>query len=794
MIKVIEDRFLLETENTSYLFRCLPSGHLEHLHYGKKIIISDDFRPLSKKIAYLPGNTIAYGKNCPTIGLENMALEMSSLGKGDIREPFIELQTSSGITTTDFLYDSHTITCSKQDYVGLPSSYGSDEEVTTLVITLKDRYSECTLELYYHVYYQTDVITRSAKLINTGTDALFLDRLMSTQLDFDHSAYKMTTFTGAWVREMQLNHQMIQAGTLVNSSRSGVSSNRANPFFMISAKNATETGGSCYGLNLVYSGNHYSAAQVDAFCKLRVVSGMNPMGMRHTLEAGDCFQSPECVMTFSDQGFGGMSRNMHQFIKDHIVRGVWQHKTRPVLINSWEAHYFDFNEAKLMRLAKKAKQIGIELFVLDDGWFGNRNDDTTSLGDWNVNNKKLPGGIEGLSKKITELGMDFGIWVEPEMVNKDSDLYRAHPEWAVEIPGFEHATGRNQYLLDLTCLDVQDYLIQSMSKVFSSGAITYVKWDMNRIFSDCHSQNLPAHRQSEFSHRYVLGLYRVLDALTKAFPDILFEGCASGGNRFDLGMLCYMPQIWASDNTDAVSRLSIQEGYSYGYPQSVIGAHVSDCPNHQTLRHVPLETRYHVASFGLLGYELNLSDLGSSVLNRLKQQITSYKKWRKIFQFGDFYRIENPTLPGGYNWMVVDEDQKKAVGAVFQKEAMANQMDLIFYARGLDPQTTYHFYNIPTKHNVKLFGDLINTASPVHIKNGSVVQHLVSKVYQLDGEHEDHYVSGSLAEFAGIKLKQGFGGVGFDASVRLFEDYASRLYYFDRAIGGNTNGTFKTDL
>ena len=494
------------------------------------------------------------------------------------------------------------------------------------------------LELRYYVYEDCDVIARSARLVNESGEEVQIKRLMSMQLDFDTSDYVFSTFNGAWAREMRRFDHRIGAGRHVNSSRTGTSSNRANPFVMLAGCGATEDAGECYGFNLIYSGNHYEAAEAGSYGKLRLVAGINPEFFSWQLAPGESFEAPEAVMAFSHEGYNGMSQCMHRFVREHIVRGEWKHKERPVLLNSWEAAYFDINEKKLLSLAKAGKEAGIELFVMDDGWFGERNDDSHSLGDWEVNPKKLPGGLAGLADKIKAMGLDFGIWVEPEMVNVSSRLYAEHPGWTVEIPGKKHSEGRNQRILDLTRREVQDFVIEKMSEVFSSADISYVKWDMNRTFSDYFSGNLTPGRQGETAHRYMLGLYRCMDALVKRFPKILFEGCSAGGNRFDLGILCYFPQIWASDDTDALCRAEIQNGYSYGYPMSVISAHVSACPNHQTLRITPLETRFHVAAFGVCGYECNFCDMGKEERDAVKEQIALYKKWRRALQWGAFYR------------------------------------------------------------------------------------------------------------------------------------------------------------
>lgn len=780
--------FILETEKTSYIFHMLPTGHLEHLYYGSKIDFLDESsyanvrEALREKCAFLQGNLIAYSEDFPQIGLENLKLEMGSQGKGDAREAFLEIEYANGSRTSDFVYHSHEVTEGRIEYAELPSPGGSATEVSTLKIQMRDLNSSLLLELFYFVYDQTDVITRSAKIINASETQVKIKKLMSNQLDFDHSQFNLGNFSGSWAREMNLTETPCTAGSHVFGSTVGVSSNRMNPFFMLSEKGTTETFGNCYGFNLVYSGNHFGCVEVTGLNKLRVVQGIHPAGFCYRLLPGDHFQSPESVMTFSDEGHSGMSRNMHEFIRRYIVRGVWQYKERPILLNSWEAAYFDFNEKKLLKLAEAASKVGIELFVMDDGWFGERNDDTSSLGDWDVNLKKLPNGLDGFSNKLHQMGLKFGIWVEPEMVSENSRCYKAHPEWAVKIPGQGHSQGRHQYILDLTQKDVQTYVIDAMTHIFGSSAIEYVKWDMNRIFTDFYSDALSSDQQGEFSHRYVLGLYQVLKTLTERFPEILFESCASGGNRFDLGMLCYFPQIWASDNTDAVCRMKIQQGYSYGYPLSVMGAHVSDCPNHQTLRDVPLGTRFNVAAFGLLGYECHLAEFSKDDLARVKAQIEVYTKWRHVFQFGDFYRIENPSLPMGYHWMVVSKDQSKAVCGLFQTLSQPNTSFVRLKTRGLDENKAYKVTNIPEKLDIRIFGDLINTVSPVHIKKDSMLHQAVAKYYKLDGEAEVYELSGSLLNKGGISLKQGFSGVGFDQQVRVFQDFASRLYFMEYAI------------
>jgi len=776
MIREENGLFVLRTDHTQYVFYRRETGHLEHLYYGDRYDGSSP-EAMCEKQAFLPGSAIGYSPEISALNLENLCLEMSAHGKGDLREPFLVVTTADGSRTRDFLYESHEITPGRDaDPSGLPGSYGTADEVDTLAVILKDAASDLSLVLRYHVYAHCDVITRSAELVNGCTEPVRVSRFLSTQLDLPDGEYAMTTFTGAWAREMHRDTQQISGAKLVNSTVAGVSSNRCNPFFMIHGRDTGETHGDCFAFNLVYSGNHYSVAERNPYGKVRILSGINPEGFEWTLKPGERFRSPEAIMAFSSSGFSGISAAMHEFVRHHIVRGAWQWKERPILFNSWEASYFDIHESLLVRLAKKAKSLGIELFVLDDGWFGKRDGDTSSLGDWVENRKKLPAGLRGLSKKITALGLSFGIWVEPEMVNEDSDLYRSHPEWVVQVPGRPHSEGRNQRILDLANPEVQDFIITTMRRVFSSGEISYVKWDMNRVFSDWYSPHLAPEDQGGFLHRYVLGLYRVLETLTGEFPHILFEACASGGNRFDLGMLCYMPQIWASDNTDAVSRLDIQEGYSYGYPPSVMGAHVSGSPNHQTLRRTPAESRYHVATFGLLGYECNLLDFPAGRQDAIRNETERYKQWRSVFQFGALYRIPHYRVRV---WMTVSADRKRAVMGIFQILVQANQPDLRIRGCGLDPAMRYRFYNIPAGVSIKEFGDLINTQAPVHIRDGSLVQDLAAKFYKLSGEQEEYLLTGDQIMKGGISLKQAFIGMGHTDEVRLFQDFASRLYYME---------------
>ena len=769
MIKADGRVFVLNTKNTTYGFHVMETGQLEHLYFGKRIH-TEELAVLVDRRVYAPGNTITYDDDHQNLSMEDVRLEVSAIGKGDLREPMIEVVCADGSSSLDFVYDSYEVIKGKPEFKTLPSSYDESGNVETLNITCKDKNHGFTLVLSYSVFEDCDVITRSAKFINTSLEQVKLTRMLSMLLDFDCPQMKITSFHGGWTREMNKSDIVLPAGKFVNSSFTGTSSNRCNPLFMVSEPESSEEAGSVWGFNLLYSGNHYSATEVSPFKKTRVVYGINPQNFAWTLEPEQVFEAPEAVMTYSAAGFRQMSLNMHEFVREHITRGPWKKKERPVLINSWEASYFDFTESSLVKLAKTAKNAGVELFVMDDGWFGDRNDDHRALGDWDiVNKKKLPGGLEGLAKKITDLGLMFGLWVEPEMINVDSELYRKHPDWAIDIPGMEHSEGRFQRILDFCNPEVVDYMIDVMSDVFATPGLSYIKWDMNRNFSDYYSKYLPADKQQEVSHRYVLGFYRLLKTLAEKFPEILMEGCASGGNRFDLGVLCYYPQIWASDNTDAVSRLAIQDGYSYGYPQCTYTAHVSACPNHQTLRMTPLESRFAVASFGVLGYELNLNDMNTEELAAVKAQIDLYKQYRSTLQFGDFYRHSADNL---YQWNIVAKDKNTSVSMLMQRNIVAGDQYLKLKMTGLSPEKKYNFFGCDLEYNVK-------GIVPIHIKQDSLADSIEAKYVKKPGVTENYLAYGDTLNENGLKLVQSFEG-GENDKARYLSDFGARLYFVEK--------------
>ncbi len=799
MIDIINEKlFHLYTGKSSYVFTIGENGELFHLFYGGRIEADVNSREaLMQKWSNGNGCSVVWDEKGNKVCPDDEKYEFSSFGTGDHKETGLYLSFSDGATTVDLRYESHKI-CKLADVVreydnaSLPHSY-AEEEQQALRVVLKDSVKNLRAELIYCIYDDSDCITRSVRLINGEDKPVIIRNLASLQLDMDADCVKVSSFHGDWTREMDKCDTVITGGKLVNDSRTGNSSNHTNPFVMYAEPGCTETAGLCYATNLIYSGNHRESVELGGHAKARIMTGINFDLLEWTLDAGEVFTAPEAVMTFSDTGYRGISEHMHHFVREHIVRGSWKKKERPILLNSWEAAYFKITESGLIKLAKEAKDVGIELFVMDDGWFGKRDNDNCSLGDWYDNEKKLPDGIAGLSKKIKSLGLMFGIWVEPEMVNEDSDLFRAHPDWVVAEPGRTQALGRNQMILDLSRKCVQDYIIDSMTDVFTRGDVDYVKWDMNRNFSDVYSQDGDRTATAHLSHAYILGLYRVMKTLTERFPNILFEGCASGGNRFDLGILSFFPQIWASDDTDAAMRCSIQNGYSYGYPQSTYTAHVSACPNHQTLRVTPLNTRFVVAAQGVFGYELNLCDLSKEELEKIKEQIELYKAHRHTLQYGQLYRTggsvsENSfeKYSGGFlstrldtallRTNIVSEDKREAVAFLVNGSVKANYSHTYLKVDGLQDDAYYHVFNQKMQHSIMRMGDLVNTMAPIHIKQGSFLHHTLAKFAHLDGEIDEFAVSGSLLHSAGLQLSQAYTGTGYGQNTRLYADYEGKLY------------------
>jgi alpha-galactosidase len=605
---------------------------------------------------------------------------------------------------------------------------------------------------------------------------------MSLMVDLYDERFRMLTLDGSWIKEAHLHERPVEYGITVNSSTTGASSNRHNPGFILAEGDAMQDTGRVFGFNLVYSGNHYGSAEKSEFDLVRISLGINPHCFDWTLGQNECFETPEAVMTFSGRGFNGMSQNMHAFINNHIVRGDWKNRERPVLLNNWEACFFDFNEASLLQLAKSAKELGIELFVLDDGWFGARNHDRAGLGDYTVNLKKLPHGLKGLSERIRDLGLGFGLWFEPEMVNPDSELYRAHPEYAIRHPARKPVLGRNQLVLDLCRPEVRDYIVQNVGAIIDEAQLTYVKWDMNRHIAEGYSPTLQ--NQGEFYHRYILGLYDILGRIFGPRPHVLLESCSSGGNRFDLGMLCFSPQVWSSDDTDPIERLKIQEGLSYLYPPAAMGAHVSQTPHQQTLRDTPLSTRFHAACFGCLGYELDLKYLTPEEKKDVAEQITFYKEYRRVFQYGAFSRLKTYKT-NKVIWQSVAEDQKTAVTGFFQTLASAAESGDRLTVAGLT-EGMYKVRTRPQRLYLERFGGLVNHILPVKLNPNGLVLHTANKLKSLDNCVEE-YVCSDAALGAGIPLSNQFSGTGYNENVRMLGDFGSDLYITEMTDTGDSS-------
>lgn len=676
-----EKLFHLQSEQFSYVMQVLENGWLVHRYFGKKI---RQFS-LAHRITYLDR---AFGP-VPTSGnrtnsLDSMLLEYSGNGLGDFRSPSLVVTSEKG-TTLDLKYQAHRIFQGKKELAGLPSSYGEESDVETLEIDLYDALTDVTVTLSYSLFAEENYLARSTR-ISAGQQAVQLEKALSFTLDFAPRIWNIHTLTGRYGFEKEWTVTPLTHGKYEIGSIRGASSHGRTPFIALADPDITEDAGEIYSAHLVYSGNFTAFAETSPIQNTRFGMGLNDEQFNWHLEPETSFQTPEALISYTDKGLSEMTRLSQEFIRHHIIRGKFTNQARPILINNWEATYFDFTEEKILDLAKVAAKTGIELLVLDDGWFGQRNSDTCSLGDWVENRTKLPNGLKGLAQSVNDLGLQFGLWFEPEMISEDSDLYRAHPDWAIQTTGRSHTYSREQLVLDLSKREVQDYIINAVSDVLRSANISYVKWDMNRNITN-PPETLANHQKQEFHHRYMLGLYRVLDQLTQAFPDVLFESCAGGGGRYDLGILSYMPQTWASDNTDAIGRLSIQEGTSLIYPSISMGAHVSAVPNHQVGRITPLETRGNVAMLGNLGYEFDLTSLPDEAIQAISQQVARYKDIRETVQFGDFYRLKKTANTYAYNY--VNKDQTQAV-VTFVKILSVPEAPLLHVKlKGLDPDAVY---------------------------------------------------------------------------------------------------------
>ena len=680
--------FHLYNQKISYIMQVLENGHLGQLYYGKKIHDKADFSYLIEKCSR-PMTSYIFEED-RTFSLEHIRQEYPVYGTTDYRHPAVEVLQENGSRISDFCYQSHEISEGKPRLEGLPATYTEeDDEAKTLRVTLFDSVTCIKAELLYTIFDGEAAIARSVKFCNEGTMPVHLLSAMSLSIDLPDKDYVWMQLSGAWSRERHVKNRILEQGIVAIDSMRGNSSHEHNPFMVLKRPNATEREGEVIGFSLIYSGNFRIQAEVDTHDVTRITAGINPSGFDWKLDVKESFQTPEAVMVYSDSGLNGMSQTFHRLYRRRLSRGYWRDRQRPILNNNWEATYFDFTEERLVEIAAKAKECGVELFVLDDGWFGERNSDHAGLGDWTPNKERLPQGIRGLSERIEALGMKFGLWFEPEMTNKDSELYRAHPDWILQTPNRSASHGRYQYVLDFSRKEVVDCIYGMMEKILSEAKISYIKWDMNRSITECYSAVLPADRQGEVFHRYILGVYDLYERLTTQFPEVLFESCASGGGRFDPGLLYYAPQGWASDDSDAVERLKIQYGTSMCYPISSIGSHVSVTPNHQVFRNTPLHTRANVAYFGTFGYELDLNKLSEEEIAEVKFQIHFMKEYREILQFGTFYRLKSPFEENETVWMVVSDDKRTAVVGWYRVLNGVNVPYSRVRLEGLDPDILY---------------------------------------------------------------------------------------------------------
>ncbi len=689
-IRYIEStkQIILETADTAYQMKIDELGYLQHLYYGKKLGQNDMSYPFRIYDHGFSGNPYDMRGN-RAYSLDSMAQEYTSFGVGDFRVTSIRASCSDGSRCAEFRYAAHEIIDGKYTIPGLPSVYDNGDTVQTLIVTLIDKPANIKIKLYYGVFEELDIITRAAEIINAGNEIVWLRKACSMCLELPFGKWDMIHFHGRHCMERQPERVPLFHGIHTLVSGRGMSSHQHNPFVILCDRDATEDNGACYGVMLMYSGNHKTEIERDQFDSVRIVTGISDDRFRWELASGASFYTPEVILTCAD-GLTNLSHNFHRVIRNNVVRGEYKLRHRPVLINNWEATYFDITEEKVLAIAEKAKELGVEMFVLDDGWFKNRNDDNAGLGDWIPDTEKLPDGLGGLIEKINDMGLRFGLWIEPEMVNEDSDLYRAHPDWALTAPNRAPMMARNQLVLDLSRKEVHEYLFDTISGLLEKYNITYIKWDFNRPISDVYSYAFPSSRQGEVSHRYYLSLYALYEKLTAKFPHVLFEGCAGGGGRFDAGMLCYNPQIWCSDNTDPISRLKIQYGTSFGYPSCTVGAHVSASPNHQTGRKTPLNTRGVVAMSGSFGYELDLSQLSDEECDEIKEQIRKYKELEPIIHGGRMYRLSRKSDATHYMaWQFVSPDQSRALLNIVVTNPLANSAPVHVKLKGLIPDATY---------------------------------------------------------------------------------------------------------
>lgn len=688
MITVDEKKkiFKLDTPNSSYIFG-VDDGYLVNFYYGRRIKDADvSYRTRLHDSKRVPSEN-ARDKNT---FLDYTHFEFPGGGIGDYREHALEIETKEGYNTIELLYDHYETFHGKKKLAGLPATFGDVLNVETLEVTLKDVQLGVYVILSYSVFSDTDAIARSVRVRNDGQEHIYITKIMSTCVDLEDDNYKLLTLHGSWARERRMEYRTIGHGTQGVSSKRGETSHQEHPFMGICSQNLTQTEGEVYAFNFVYSGNFEATCEKNQFESLRCLMGIHPYNFKWKLMKGEEFQAPEAIMVYSHEGLSAMTHSFHELYRNHLIRSPYLHKQRPILINNWEATYFDFNTEKLLSIARTAKENGIEMLVMDDGWFGNRFDDNRALGDWIVNEEKLPGGLKYLVDEVNKIGLKFGIWMEPEMISPDSDLYRAHPDWAISVPGKPLDLSRNQLVLDITRPEVFEHVWKSIENILMSANIEYLKWDMNRQLCDMYSSGLPADRQGELYHRYVLAVYALQEKLVTTFPNLLLENCSGGGARFDPGMLYFSPQIWTSDDADAIERLKIQEGTALIYPLSTMGAHVSDCPNHAVGRVTPFETRGHVALAGTFGYELDVTKIPEEDRKMIPSQVAMYHKYNDLVREGDYYRLASYGFNNTFDaWMVKAKDDSEILVTVVNVIKEANYHSRIVKLQGLKEDVVY---------------------------------------------------------------------------------------------------------
>ena len=766
MIKHVDDLFVLSTISSTLVLSVRTLKKVTTEYFGKRLSDDIDLTPILHTYGATRGRSTILEKEGPNISLNDIPSDFSTPLLGDYNNPSIIIDGDKG-AVYDFRFLSFEIIEHRKKN-GYPTPHGKAEE---LVISLQDEAMEAELELHYVCYEEAGVIGRYAILRNKGKEEMRIKKIASLQLVLDDRGYEFVSFNGNWAGEWNKDVAPIHKLRYSFGSFTGSSTDYNQPFFILKKKECSYLNGECYGFNLIYSGNHLEEIENNSYGEVRIITGISTLFFEKSLKEGEEFETPEAVMAFSKDGLNGLAHNFHRFVNNNIVPENFALKPRPILYNNWEGTYFKFDEGKIMSLAKKAKELGVELFVLDDGWFGHRDSDNSSLGDYSVYKKKLPHGLNGLSKRIHKLGLQFGLWFEPEAISEDSELFKAHPEYAIKDRFHKPLEGRNQLVLDLTNPEVRAYVINSLKTVIGEAELDYIKWDYNRCISNIDT------RDTSFFHNYILGLYEILEEIKSAFPNLLMENCASGGARNDLGMFSYFCQGWVSDDTDSFQRSSIQANMGLAYPPSVMDNHVSGKTSHQLLRKTSLDTKFDVACIGVLGYELNLNDLDPIDEKAIKAQIEFYKEHRETLQYGTWYLFESY------------EDNRQVIEMLGKDEAVAsyvlgisrpNPKQEVLPLTGFEDEATYDYSVRPTKLDPKRFGSLINMVTPIHIKEEGKLVNIVSRRFGLDAEKFQGEVSGSILNSGLFRLHLLWGGTGFGEEVRVLGDFGARTYLFKK--------------